>query len=230
MENILADAKKVAEEAEVFLVSSEEAPVRFEANRLKHMQSKQSSRVALRIVRQGKIGYAATTKLGDSRDLVDMAVETAQFGMPAKFEFPAFTSYPEVEIFDSDTESISVEEMIELGEKLIAVVRGHTPDIVCEAGVTKAVVSARIMNSRGGRAEYRGSVFSLGVEGSLIRGTDMLFVGESQSSCHPLTEPGAITEVVLQQLELAKNLASAPSGYLPVIFTPYGVASALIRV
>ncbi|GAI08530.1 unnamed protein product, partial [marine sediment metagenome] len=31
MENILAQAKRVAEEAEVFVVSSEETPVQFEA-------------------------------------------------------------------------------------------------------------------------------------------------------------------------------------------------------
>jgi PmbA protein len=33
---------------------------------------------------------------------------------------------------------------------------------------------------------------------------------------------------VLQQLELAKNQASAPTKTLPVIFTPHGVASALV--
>ncbi|GAH67040.1 unnamed protein product, partial [marine sediment metagenome] len=48
MEQILAQAKKVAEEVEVFMVFSEQTPVQFEANRLKHIQSKQSSYVALR--------------------------------------------------------------------------------------------------------------------------------------------------------------------------------------
>jgi len=76
MESILAQAKRVADEAEVFMVSSEETSVQFEANRLKHIQGKQSSSVALRIVRQGKIGYAVATELGDSQSLVNMAVET----------------------------------------------------------------------------------------------------------------------------------------------------------
>jgi len=38
MEEILALAKQVAEEAEVYMVSSEETPVNFESNRLKHIQ------------------------------------------------------------------------------------------------------------------------------------------------------------------------------------------------
>ena len=187
MENILAQAKKVAEEAEVFMVSLEETPVQFEANRLKQLQTKQSTSVALRIVRQGRIGYAATTELDNSQSLVSNAVETARFGMPAKFELPSLDSYPQVEVYDPDIESVSIEQMIKLGEELIATITSHTPDIVCEAGVTKSVVSVHLINSRGGQANYRKSIFSLGIEGSLIRDTDMLFVGESQSSCHPLT-------------------------------------------
>ena len=210
------------------MVSAEETPVQFEANRLKHIQSKQSQTMALRIVSQGKIGYAATTELGDSQSLVNNAVETARFGMLAKFDLPSPAAYPQVEVFDPDIESVSIEEMIKLGEELIIMVRGHTPDIVCEAGVTKAIISVRIINSRGGQANYNKSMFSLGIEGSLIRGTDMLFVGESESSCHPLSDSKAVAEVVLQQLELAKNRASVPSRPLPVIFTPNGVASALI--
>jgi PmbA protein len=228
VENILAQAKKVAEEAEVFMVSSEETPVQFEANRLKHIQSKQSTSVALRIVRQGKIGYATTTELDGSQSLVNNAMETAQFGMTAKFELPSLTPYPKVEVFDPNVESVPIEEMVKLGEELINTVRGHTSDILCEAGATKSVVSVRIINSRGGQANYKGSIFSLGIEGHLIRGTDMLFVGESQSSCHPIAGSKAVAEVVFQQLELAKNQASVPSQPLPVVFTPRGIASALI--
>ena len=92
----------------------------------------------------------------------------------------------------------------------------------------KETIDLQIMNSRGGQASYKKSIFSMGVVGNLVRGTDMLFVGEGQSSGHPLTEVGEIAKVVLRQLELAKNQAQAPSQQLPVIFTPEGVASALI--
>jgi len=228
VENILAQAKRVADDAEVFMVSSEETPVQFEANRLKHIQSKQSCSVALRIVRQGRLGYATTTEPSDIQSLVDNAVATAQFGTPARFELPSPATYPRIDIFDPDIESTSTEKMIELGEELIALVTEHTPDIVCEALVTKGIISLRIINSRGGQANYRKSIFGLGIEGSLIQGTDMLFVGESQSSCHPLTQPKAVAEAVLQQLELARNRATVPTRQLPVIFTPRGVASALI--
>jgi len=228
MEHILKQAQRVAEEAEVFMVATEETPVHFETNRLKHIQSKQSTTVALRIIKAGKTGYATTTDIDNSQSLVDNAVETAQFGMPAQFELPGPTSYPQIEALDPAVASTPVEEMIKLGEELIAAIKNHTQDIICEAEVSKTVVSVQIINSRGGQANYQKSIFSLGVEGSLIRNTDMLFVGESVSSCHPLTESKAVAEAVLQQLELARDKASVTSQQLPVIFTPNGVASALV--
>ncbi len=228
MENILAQAKKLAEAAEVFQVSSEETQVRFEANRLKELQTRQQTSVALRIIKKGRVGYASTTGIGDGRELVSNAVETARFGTTAKFQFPGLTDYPPVEIFDAAVASVPTEKMVGLGEEMIAAVTRHTPGIICEGGVSRGVVSVRIINSRGGQADYRKSFFSLGIEGNLIEGTDMLFVGESDSSCHPLLEPEKITALVLQQLELAKNRAAAPSRELPVVFTPNGVASALI--
>ena len=228
METILAQAKKVAEAAEVFLVSAEETPVQFEANRLKHIQGKQSTSVALRIIKDGRLGYATATDVADTQGLVSNAVETANFGTKAKFELPPTTPYPQVDIFDPDVESFPVEKMAQLGEELIALITGHTPEIICEAAVEKETIALKIINSRGGQASYKKSVFGIGVVGNLVRGTDMLFVGEGQSSCHPLTEVGEIADVVLRQLDLAKNQATAPTKQMPVIFTPEGVASALI--
>jgi PmbA protein len=228
VESILEKAKKVAEEAEVFMVSSDGTSVQFDANRLKHVQSRQSTNVALRIIKDGKIGYATATGLEDGQNLVDMAVETARFGMKAEFEFSSLTSFPQVEIFDAAIESVLPEVMTKLGEEMIAALRDHTPELLCEAAVSRGITSASIINSRGGRADYKQSHFGLGVEAQLTRGTDMLFVGESQSSCHPLTETATTIEIVLRQLELAKNQATAPTKSIPVVFTSHGVASALI--
>ena len=227
MEAILAQARQIAEHAEVFMVSEEETPVQFETNRLKHIHSKQGTSVTLRVIKEGRIGCATATGLADRQALVNMAVETARYGMKAQFELPALTSYPRVEIYDPGVESVSLETMASLGERLIAEVRRDTPELICEAGVARATVSVRIMNSRGGQADYRETVFSLGIEGQLIRDTDMLFVGESQSSCHPLLDPDTVAREVVQQLERARNQASAPTGSLPVVFTPHGVATAL---
>ena len=199
----------------MFWISTEETPVHFQANRLKTIQSKQSTSVSLRIIKNGRLGYAAASGEIESRKLVDIAVETAQFGMQARFEFPSATAFPPVEIFDPEVEKVPVTEMIELGQKLIDPILKSTPGIICEAGITKDVVHMKLMNSRGGQAEYQKSIFGLGVGGTLIRDTDMLFVGEGKESCRPLRNTWELTDVVLRQLELSKNLAMAPTAATP---------------
>ena len=227
MEEILSQASKVAEEAEVFMVSSEETPVEFETNRLKHIQSKQSTNIALRIVKDGRIGYATTTRLDDIDNLVTNAVATAEFGTAARFTLPSLTSFPNIEVFDPDVEKVTTEQMAELGQRMIDALIKHTPELICEATVTRVTMNTSIINSRGGRASYKQSAFTTFIEGQLIRDTDMLFVGEHWSSCHPLSEPEGIIKEVLRQLEWAREKASAPTKSLPVIFTPHGLASAL---
>ena len=228
MEEILELARKVSDEAEVYMISSEEAPVHFGANRLKAIESKQSSSISLRIIKNGKLGYAAASGQIDARKLVNIAVETAEFGMPAQFAFPRDRKFPEVKIVDPEVEAVGIAEMIELGQKLIDPLLKSTDGIICDAAVSRESVKISVENTRGGRAQYKKTVFGLGVSGTLIRDTDMLFVGDGQESCHPLKDPEAITDIVLHQLELAKNTAAVTTGQMPVIFTPDGVVSAFL--
>ncbi|HJX70059.1 MAG TPA: metallopeptidase TldD-related protein [Dehalococcoidia bacterium] len=228
MEEILSLAKKSTQQAEVFLTSYEETPVIFETNRLKQLHTHQSLVVALRIIREGRVGFSTTTSLDDRSSLVSRAIEVSQFGAPARFELPAAKVYPRVETYDPEIEAFTTEQMIDLGESLLAKVRGHTAELICEAGITKGIVSVRLLNSRGGEASYRKSFFGISLEGNLIRDTDMLFVGDSESSCHLISDPGKVADSVINQLELAKRQASISNEHLPVIFTPLGVASALI--
>jgi len=228
MEEILALAAKVAEEAEVFSVTSEEIPVQFQANHLKNIQSKQSSSVSLRIIKNGKLGYAGASGEIDKKKLVDIAVETSQFGMPARFSFPQKAAFPAVAVADADVDLVPIADMIDLGQSMIDPVLKSTPGIQCEAGVSRSRIKVKLMNSRGGHAQYEKTVFGMGVGGTLVRDTDMLFVGESQESCRVIQEAESLVRTVLRQLELAKDQAQIKTAEMPVIFTPDGLVSAFI--
>ena len=228
IEEMLSMAKRQAQEAEVFVSTVDDTPVIFEANRLKQLQTNQSMLVALRIVKDGRIGFSTATTLDDITSLVDRAVDLSQFGALARFELPSWQDCPRVEVYDPNAETFDVDRMVELGESLIAGVRQHTPDLLCDASVGRGVVSVYLLNSKGGEASFKRSYFGLGLEGSLIRDTDMLFVGDSHSSCHPIEDIETLVHSVVNQLELSKRRASVTTGHLPVIFTPHGVVSAVI--
>jgi len=231
LEEVVRSARKEAEQAEVFSLASRTVSVQFEANELKQVQTKESSSTALRIFKEGRIGFAIASGEGSSEVLVDMAVETSQFGSPANFQFPSrfHRDSSKVCIFDSKVGDLAKERMVEIGKELIARIRGHTPDILCDVQVTKGTSSISIINSQGGEGRYDKSFFGFSLEGILVRDTDMLFVGDSESSCRPdFIGTDDLVGRVVWQLETAKKKATVSTKLLPVIFTPLGVASVLI--
>lgn len=228
LEEILSKARKNATEAEVFFSAVDDTPVIFEANRLKQMQTNEGLMVALRLIRSGRIGFSTATTLEDIDSLVGRALEVSQFGAVARFGLPERQPFPGVAMSDPKVERFDVEHMLDLGRDLIARVLDHTPDLLCDASVGKGKASLVLMNSRGGEAQFQKTFFVLGLEGNLIKDTDMLFVGDGESSCQALTDVSVVADSVVRQLELARSPAAISSGNWPVIFTSQGVVSALI--
>ncbi len=228
MEELLELAKKSAQQAEVYQASSISTPVKFEANQLKQIQTKENISTALRIVKDGRLGFARASGHYDPRALVEMALETAAFGSPVQFELPGKAVLPAVDTYDDAINKVSIEQMAALGGDMIAMIKAHTPDVQCSASVSKGISGMRIINSRGCEVEYNRSFFSAGLEGVVVKDDDMLFVGDGHSSCRPLLQTDDITGTVIRQLDLAGRNAAVRSQTMPVIFTPDGVASALI--
>ena len=228
LEEILSKARKNATEAEVFFSAVDDTPVIFEANRLKQMQTNEGLMVALRLIRNGRIGFSTATTLDDIDSLVGRALEVSQFGAVARFRLPERQPFPGVAMSDPEVERFDVERMLDLGRDLISRVLDHTPDLLCDASVGKGTASLVLLNSRGSEAQFQKTFFVLGLEGNLIKDTDMLFVGDGESSCQALTDVSVVADSVVRQLELARNPAAISSGNWPVIFTSQGVVSALI--
>jgi PmbA protein len=228
LQSLLDKAKKVCEQAEVFWVTSQNTDASFEANRLKSVETRQGRFLALRIVKDGRIGVSSTNKLDNADEILDMALDVAKFGAKAEFELPAPQKYPDVKVYDDAVNQVPIEKMVELGNTMITAVRDYNAEVICEAGVTKNAIAVQLLNSNGGSASYSKTAFSLGIEGLLTRGTDMLFVGEHESSCRPLSDVSKIIKTTIEQLERAKETAAPIQGQLPVVFTPQGVAIALV--
>jgi PmbA protein len=227
-QEVLERALKVAQEAEVFHLHRRDEPVVFEANRLKRIEGRESSGMALRIVKDGRIGFSSTTNERDIESLVDSAVEMAPFGPKAWLTFPGPQQYEEVPVHDPEVESLPLDDMVQLGQGMIDQVRRHTPDLLCQATVARDVTTLSVYNSRGTEARYTKAVFSASIEGELIQDTDMLFVWEGESACHPITDASTIVGSVIQQLERSRQVVPAPTGEMPILFTPHGIAEALL--
>ncbi len=229
MEQVLNAAMRAgASQAEVFRVVSEETPVKFEANRLKELNARQSAGLALRVIANGRIGFASSTRPGDVDGLVLAAMETAPFGPEAKFDFPARSEPADVAAFDWATQQLAVDDMIAMGQRLIDAVRRVEPEIQCEAHIRRTAGTISLANSNGGEFSYRDSMLSAWVYGTLIRGTDMLFVGDGDATCRAEVDLERIEREVAAQIEHSRRNAETRTADLPVVFTSMGVVEALV--
>ncbi|MEX2377166.1 MAG: TldD/PmbA family protein [Dehalococcoidia bacterium] len=227
---LLEEATKRFGQAEIYRVESQGRPVTFEANRLKEINRRDQSGVAMRVISSGRIGFTSTTNPDDEKLLVDRAAALAELGTEATFEFPEPSEYPEVDIHDPQVEALTETEMIETGRDLIERVRDQWPDLLCDARVGKSAGRMYLANSAGVAESYRQTNYYVFLGGELIRGTDMLSVwaGHSSSGFFGAATTDEILKDVLEQLENSRELAPPPTGDVPVIFTPRGVAATLL--
>ena len=228
VEALLERASRVSDAAEVFHLRHWDEPVIFEANRLKLVESRESSGVALRLIKDGKIGFASTSDFRDPARLVDKAVEMGPFGPDARLEFPSHRDFSAVDVYDEETASTPLEEMAELGQAAIDRLVRHSPDINCDGTVAKGVTTVTVLNSRGGASSYTKSVFSVFLHGTVVKDTDMLLVSDGKSWCWPIRDTSEIVESIEAQLDLSRTVVSAPVGDVPVVFSPRGFVGALL--
>lgn len=226
MKSILNKAVQVAQEAEIFWTRFQEVPVIFEANHLKSISAREGTRFGLRLVKNGKIGISTCTNRRQLVSALEMAVDSADFGPAARFAFPEKLGYPAVRVYDTKVKQNDTYEMVEIGQALIDKMIKYNKEVLWDLRLNKAAISVNLLNSHGGGAKYRKSIYSISLDGSLIRGTDMLFVGDSLISCHPIKDTSFIAGSTMKQLDWAEEQARTPTKELPAIFTPMGMMSA----
>ncbi len=228
IERILELALREAQQVEVYEAQSESTMAHFEANRLKQVESRQGSSISLRLVRDGRLGFASAGGAVDAARLVQMAVETSSFGAPALFGFPGPQRFPDVPAYDDRVAAMETDTLIGIGTEVIDTVTARDSSVQCEGMISVGAGRVRILNSSGLDATYRKTNLGMFMEGIRVNGTDMLFVGDSISSTELFTDAGEVAVTMLTQLERASRSASIDTGTYPVLFTPHGVGAALL--
>lgn len=229
LEDLIGKTQKLSDQAEIFQVTSRSTPISFEANRLKSVDARDSNGIALRIIKDGRIGFSSTTNMSDTDGLVTRAVEMLPFGAKTSMEFPPASQYVDIPTFDQATSDLKPEDIVEIGTQILDKLHTGWPDIMWSAGLSKTISTIRLLNSRGCHAEDTTSAVSIGLEGTLVKGTDMLFVWEGQSTCHPTLDIPKILASIERKLYWAEDVAPAPTGVIPVIFTPGAIADLLLE-
>jgi PmbA protein len=225
LETILQLAKPRSEAAEIYFVSSEDTPIEFENNRLKSLQTKALQGVALRVICNGRFGFASSTDLTRLEDLVDAAVQTAEIGSPAEFEFAS--NFHQVESGGTKHAPPKTEELVEVGDRLIQQVHDYNAEILVDVGFHARSGTVKIVTSNDVYAERTSRTTSVSISGNLVRGEDFLQAYSFDvANDRPLDYDRILAEL-LEKYRRAEQNATITSGSYPVLFTPRAVASAI---
>ncbi len=236
MESLLKKAVESADAAEVYCIKSEEIPVSFEANRLKRLETKRTTGLALRVIRQGRIGLAASTIIDGSGedDLVRKAVESSEIGETAKFDFagpkPEDSARPTPRTYDPSVIEVRADELVGIGKNMISVVTDYDSEIRCDAQLARAVEEVAIVNSNGGGGTYSKTVLFGSLAATAIDGNDILTIYQGTGSCSSDLDFQALARELVKVLRLARKVVPADTGQMPVLFTPRGITPLLLAL
>lgn len=219
-----------AQGVQATLNRTESDHVSFENDKLKSVKSSQGTTISVKVIVDGKIGLSHTTDVTDLDGAVERAWDAAAFGSPAHFSFPPPGQLPEVNTYDPAVPEVSKAEMVDLGNEMMAVVKDYNSDILLSAGLKKGVGTTEFANSAGTRLTSDRTQFRLGVHGQLVRGTDILWAGDSFGWRRREIDHVGVAKKAVKLFRMAEKTVPMRSGNLPVILAPEGMNVLLLAL
>ena len=226
-EAILDAAGTSCDAAEVLTISSEDNPVTFEHNRLKSIQTVESTGYGLRVIKDGRVGFTSGTKVGDVEAFVARACESARFGEEAKFEFPAAAAPSAVKVFSEEAAGFPTGKAVDIGTGVIEKILAAEPEAQCEFHFEKSRATVRIINSRGLDLQTESTSASFSVGALKVKDSGLLEVYEFDSRRDAALDFDAPVERIIGYIKTSETETGIGTEKLPVIFSSRAVRTLL---
>lgn len=218
------------EQAELFVMESRETSVQFENGALKNISHTESRGGALRVLRQGHLGFATTTQFDDIQPWLQGAIATTHFGTASDLEFAAPGEQAGDEPFDKRVPSLSEKEMISIGNQALDHIKQFDPNILSFCSIGKTQQTITLITSSGFEESYNKTLFSFWVGGQLIEGKNFL---EAYDGIHQTNfdfDLGSYLTSVVKTFRHGRVNVPVKSGTTTVILTPKAVNEILMAL
>lgn len=220
--DILTQLKKQAEQVEVLSLQNEKTTVEYEANQLKTCTVAETKGTAVRVIRKGQLGFAASSDDAAMDKLAANALESAMYGDKAQFSFPGIEPAPIVRTFDKVIADLPISRLVEMGKEILDLVLQVEPEARCNIGLERSQVSASIRNQKGLDVSFKTSPLSLGLEIDRIEGDDVLILYDQLGTTVWEKDYLEFARHLVEKLKKARTIASIKPGMMPVLFAPTG--------
>jgi PmbA protein len=220
--DILTQLKRQAEQVEVFSLQNEKTTVEYEANQLKTCTVAETKGTAVRVIRKGQLGFAASSDDNAMDKMAANALESATYGDKAQFSFPDSQPAPIVRTFDKVVADLPIARLVEIGREMLDLILPVEPNLRCNVSLERSLVSASIRNQKGLDVSFKTSPLSLGLEIDRIDGDDVLILYDQLGTTVWEKDYLDFARRLLEKLKKARTITSIKPGKMPVLFAPTG--------
>ncbi|NLY53074.1 MAG: TldD/PmbA family protein [Firmicutes bacterium] len=215
-------------EAEVWRLQAVERSVSIKARELKGVQKKTLGGYALRVRRNGRLGFATTSSPTGIEWMVQAALATSELGQPVEFAWPQ--AKVESPPLNTELAELTSEQLIAYTRELEAAVQKVNSNFVVSAGATVVEERIEVANTAGAHGTTQRARLALNCGGELVGGQDILNIwGGATSGKLNEVDPAAIVERAFGPFQVAPEVVPATSGIMPVLFTSKAMSSIFVR-
>ncbi len=214
---------------ELFEIKTKHRSVNFENNHFKGIDEGEISGFAVRVKKDGKMGFSYA--MGDARleDVVNSAFEVLRFSKDYMFEFSSEKEIPEVKCYDPEIEKESREDAMDLGEELVEYVRSLKEEMKVNFSQSSDIIEESIITTNGFDHSFKKTVKTISLGGFYTEENNFLEIYAEQSrSLNNLFDIETLKEKFKTDILASKNNVSVKSGAYPVIFTPFAVSDLML--
>lgn len=224
LEDILDIAKKNgATQIEVIQTNWTDNPISFENNILKSLESNEHAGIAIRLIKNNKIGISSSTDLEALEMVVNSAIEASMFGPEATFDFT--TQKIDINENRQAKPELPLEKLVEKGTQVIAELKTFHKDLLVSGGFDLGFGETLYINSNGVYGKRAKTIYSTSFYAHLVRGEDFLGIYDGRSCLDAFPNENEIKEKILAKLNYSKEMVPLRTKKYSVIFTPRAVGS-----
>ena len=223
MQRMIEKVKQKVNSGELFRAKFTTIPVEYEMNQLKAINMEETEGWALRVIQDKKIGFSSSTSKNQIDGMINKALEVAQFGQVARFDFPEEIkddNEQKINLYDESVQNRSISDMIEIGNKIVKHALAINPDLRCDAEVSKQEGFVQYANTKGESFSYKKTLFSHSIMLQDTKENDMMMLIESMQWGNADLSLKALLERLERKIKWSKKIVSIESASMPVIFTP----------
>jgi len=227
MEKLLNMATRAADQAEVYSAESASDSVTFQDAKLHDIETNFLSGVSLRIIKNGRMGFAYTRNLIDRQELLDNALHSLEGGVEAPYDLPATREVKKLDTYDPTVKALTGTELVDEATRVCGVLKSKADGEIMVVSYTYRD-SLRILNSKGTDVARQGS--TAGTYGVIIYPGSGSGIGRIHHGKRFDRMPEAMIEEMAGLFGKGLKTVEPKGGRMKVLFMPDSMITLLWRI